>query len=224
MGRFRSTLAKAMRLAVFLTLPSAVGLIVLAEPIIALIYQRGKFLDTDSLHTAEALQFYAIGLVGYSCIKVLSPAFYAIDRKWTPMTVSFCSIGLNLGLNWLFIFKLGMGHRGLALSTAIAATVNFVLLYLFMTRVSGSLESKAMASTLGRCLLAAIPIGLIGWLGQHWLAGLGHEPVLIRAASLMLVISGATLLFLLSSWALKIEGFQEFFGMIKRKIARKRLS
>jgi putative peptidoglycan lipid II flippase len=224
MGRFRSTLAKAMRLAVFLTLPSAVGLIVLAEPIIALIYQRGKFLDTDSLHTAEALQFYAIGLVGYSCIKVLSPAFYAIDRKWTPMTVSFCSIGLNLGLNWLFIFKLGMGHRGLALSTAIAATVNFVLLYLFMTRVSGSLESKAMASTLGRCLIAAIPIGLIGWVGQYWLAGLGHEPVLIRAASLMLVISGATLLFLFASWALKIEGFQEFFGMIKRKIARKRLS
>jgi putative peptidoglycan lipid II flippase len=218
MGRFRSTLAKAMRLAVFLTLPSAVGLIVLAEPIISLIYQRGKFLDTDSLHTAEALQFYAIGLVGYSCIKVLSPAFYAIDRKWTPMTVSFCSIGLNLGLNWLFIFKLGMGHRGLALSTAIAATVNFVLLYLFMTRVSGSLESKAMASTLGRCLLAAIPIGLIGWVTHPWIVSLGHASVIQRAGALFAVIGLAVVLFLLASWMLKIEGFNEFLGIVRRKM------
>ena len=224
MGRFRSTLAKAMRLAVFLTLPAAVGLIALAQPIIAFIYQRGKFLDADTLHTAEALQYYAIGLVGYSCIKVLSPAFYAINHKWTPMMVSFLSIGMNLLLNWLFIFHLGMGHRGLALSTALSATMNFTLLYILMTRISGSLETKAMAATFGRCLLAALPIGLVGWFGQHWLAGLGHEHVLLRTAALLLVISGATLLFLLSSWALKIEGFQEFFGMIKRKISRKRPS
>jgi putative peptidoglycan lipid II flippase len=218
MGRFRSTLAKAMRLAVFLTLPAAVGLIALAQPIIALIYQRGKFLDADTLHTAEALQYYAIGLVGYSCIKVLSPAFYAINHKWTPMMVSFLSIGMNLLLNWLFIFHLGMGHRGLALSTALSATMNFTLLYILMTRISGSLETKAMAATFGRCLLAALPIGLVGWLGQHWLAGLGHEHVLIRAIALLLVISGATLLFLLSSWALKIEGFQEFLGIVRRKL------
>jgi putative peptidoglycan lipid II flippase len=218
MGRFRSTLAKAMRLAVFLTLPSAVGLIVLAEPIIALIYQRGKFLDSDSLHTAEALQFYAIGLVGYSCIKVLSPAFYAIDRKWTPMTVSFLSIGLNLGLNWLFIFRLGMGHRGLALSTALAATVNFTLLYLFMMRVSGSLETRAMASTFFRCLLASVPIALIGWSCHPWLASLQHDPVRVRAGALMGVIAVALLVFLAGGWMLRIEGFREFQEILKRKL------
>lgn len=218
MGRFRSTLAKAMRLAVFLTLPSAVGLIVLAEPIIALIYQRGKFLDSDSLHTAEALQFYAIGLVGYSCIKVLSPAFYAIDRKWTPMTVSFLSIGLNLALNWLFIFRLGMGHRGLALSTAIAATVNFSLLYLLMTRVSGSLETTAMASTFGRSLMAALPIALIGWLSHPWIASLANASVFLRAGALFGVIGVAGLIFVLASWVLRIEGFNEFRGILARKM------
>jgi len=221
MGRFRSTLAKAMRLAVFLTLPSAVGLVVLAQPIIALIYQRGKFLDADTLHTSEALQYYAIGLVGYSCIKVLSPAFYAINRKWTPMMVSFLSIGMNLLLNWLFIFRFGMGHRGLALSTALSATVNFSLLYILMTRVSGSLETKAMVNTFAKCLIAALPIGFVGWFGQHWLAGLSQEHVLIRAASLLLVIGGATLSFLVSSWALKIEGFQEFLGIVSGKLKRR---
>ena len=223
MGRFRSTLAKAMRLAVFLTLPSAVGLVVLAQPIISLIYQRGKFHDTDSLHTAEALQYYAIGLVGYSCIKVLSPAFYAIDRKWTPMTVSFLSIGINLLLNWLFIFRLGMGHCGLALSTAIAATVNFSLLYFFMTRVSGSLETLAMCSTLGRCLLATLPIALVGWLSHPWIASLGHAPILLRAGALFSVISVAVILFLAASWILRIEGFNEFRGIISRKLRRKQV-
>jgi hypothetical protein len=87
-----------------------------------------------------------------------------------------------------------------------------------MTRISGLLETKAMATTFGRCLLAALPIGLVGWLGQHWLAGLGREHVLIRAIALLLVISSATLLFLLSSWALKIEGFQEFLGIVSRKL------
>lgn len=218
MGRFRATLAKAMRLAVFLTLPSAVGLVVLAQPIIALIYQRGKFHDTDSLNTAEALQYYAIGLVGYSCIKVLSPAFYAIDRKWTPMTVSFLSIGINLLLNWLFIFRFGMGHCGLALSTAIAATVNFSLLYLFMTRVSGSLETRAMVSTLGRCLLAALPIGLVGWLSHPWIDSLGNASIALRAGALFAVIGAAGLLFLAASWFLHIEGFNEFRGIISRKL------
>jgi putative peptidoglycan lipid II flippase len=218
MGRFRSTLAKGMRLAVFLTLPSAVGLIVLAEPIIALIYQRGKFLDADSLHTAEALQFYAIGLVGYSCIKVLSPAFYAINHKWTPMMVSFLSIGMNLALNVLFIFHFRMGHKGLALSTALSATVNFTLLYILMTRISGSLDATVMISTFGRCLLAAVPIGLVGWLSHPWIASLAHASAFLRAGALLTVICTAAVLFLLSSWALKIEGFQEFLAIVGRKL------
>ena len=218
MVRFRSTLSRAMRLAVFLTLPSAVGLIVLAQPIIALIYQRGKFLDADSLHTAEALQFYAIGLVGYSCIKVLSPAFYAINHKWTPMTVSFLSIGLNLLLNWLLIFHFRMGHVGLALSTAIAATINVLLLYVFMGRLAGSLETRAMASTLLRCLLASVPIAVVGWFSLPWLSGMGHTTILFRAFSLLAVISGAVVLFLLASWGLKIEEFNEFLGTVMRKL------
>jgi len=218
MARFSSTLARAMRLAVFLTFPSAVGLIMLAQPIIALIYQRGKFHDADSLHTAEALQFYAVGLVGYSCIKVLAPAFYAINHKWTPMTVSFCSIGLNLVLNWLLIFHWNMGHRGLALSTAISATLNFSLLYFFMRRLSGSLQTEAMLLTLGKCLLASLPIVLVGWLTHPWLVGVRHASIGIRAGSLFTVIAAAVTLFLVASWLLKIEGFSEFLGVVTRKL------
>ena len=66
----------------------------------------------DTLQTGFALQFYSLGLVSYACIKVLSPAFYAIDKKWTPMFVSFAAIGLNFCLNYLFIFQIGVGPQG----------------------------------------------------------------------------------------------------------------
>ena len=116
-AEFRSTLAHGMRLAFLLTIPSTVGLIMLARPIISLIYERGRFTAASTLHTAEALQFYALGLAAYSGIKVLAPAFYALDKRHTPMFVSFASIVTNLLLNYLFTFKMGLGHRGLALST-----------------------------------------------------------------------------------------------------------
>ncbi len=218
MNRFRSTLARAMRLAIFLTLPSAVGLFVLAQPIIALIYQRGKFSETDSLHTAEALQFYAIGLVGYSCIKVLAPAFYAINRKWTPMLVSFLSIALNLFLNWLFIFHMGMGHRGLALSTALSATVNFTLLYILMTQAKGSLETGALFLTLAKVMMASLPIIEVDWLTHDWFSALEHSSIILRAGTLFSIILVDIFLFLLTCWYLQVEGFSQFLGIIRRKL------
>src|SRR4051794_7797310 len=136
-AEFRGALAHAMRLVMLLTIPSAIGLMILAEPIIALIYQHGRFTSAATFQTAGALRFYAIGLVGYSAVKVLAPAFYALDKRNLPMVVSLFSIGLNAALNWFFTFRLGLGHRGLALSTSLVALTNFLLLYVMMRRYIG---------------------------------------------------------------------------------------
>ena len=122
MTAVRAELARAMRLALLLTIPSTVGLIMLAEPIISILYQHGKFNAYQAAQAAGALRFYAIGLAGYAALKVLVNAFYALDRRKTPMIVSFLAVGLNLLLNWLFTFRLGWGHRGLAFSTGCIAT------------------------------------------------------------------------------------------------------
>jgi putative peptidoglycan lipid II flippase len=114
-----------------------------------------------------------------------------------------------------------MGHCGLALSTALSATVNFTLLYLLMTRVSGSLETREMVSTLSRCIIAALPIGLIGWASHPWIASLAHASVFLRAGALFAVIGVAVFFFLLASWMLKIEGVNDFLVIIKRKLKRK---
>ena len=131
---FRATLARGMRLAFLLTIPSAIGLAMLASPIISVIYQHGRFTAEMTRQTAGALQYYAIGLVAYAALKVLTPAFYAVGKRNTPMVVSFLAIGANLFLNWLFTFRLGWGHRGLAFSTGLVATINFLLLYALMRR------------------------------------------------------------------------------------------
>src|SRR5436853_7506607 len=114
MGEFRAILARGMRLAFLLTIPSAIGLAMLASPIISVIYQHGRFTAEMTRQTAGALQYYAIGLVSYAVLKVLTPAFYAVGKRNTPMVVSFLAIGATLFRNWLFTFRLGWGHRGLA--------------------------------------------------------------------------------------------------------------
>src|ERR1700691_1946546 len=152
---FRTELARAMRLGLLLTIPSTAGLIMLAEPIISVLYQHGKFTAVQAAQAAGALRFYAIGLAGYAALKVLVNAFYALDRRKTPMLVSFLSVGLNLLLNWIFTFRLGWGYRGLAFSSGCIATVNFLLLYWLMSRQLKGLETRRMLIMLGKVPLAA---------------------------------------------------------------------
>src|ERR1700683_2730975 len=96
--------------------------------------RRCRFNAHLTAESAGALRFYAVGLSGYAALKVLVNAFYALDRRKTPMLVSFLAVALNLLLNWFFTFHLGWGHRGLAFSTGCIATVNFLLLYALMRR------------------------------------------------------------------------------------------
>ncbi len=219
---FGPTLGKAMRLAVFLTLPAAVGLWFLANPVIGLIYQHGEFRANDTRQTGFALQFYALGLVAYAGIKVLSPAFYAINHKWTPMLVSFGSIALNLVLNYWFVFQIGLGHRGLALSTSICATLNFSALYFLMLRPAGTLDSRRFFASLSRCALACIPLGLVCFYGLHFGGLLFPEPVFWqRALVIMVTISTAGLFYLAGCLILRVEETHEAAKILRRKFLRK---
>lgn len=204
--RLRKTLASAMRLAVFLTLPSAIGLILLALPVVSVVYQHGKFGLSDTFHTATALQFYSLGLVSYSCIKVLFPAFYAIDYRWTPVFVGFFSIGMNLFLNWLLILQLDLGYRGLAVSTAFSAGFNFVALYWRIRSYTGGLESVQFASTTIRTLISALSMAVMCWYLTHLGSSLIFSSCFwIRSISLFIIIFVSVLYYLGMCWLLRIE-------------------
>ncbi|MEI6494328.1 MAG: polysaccharide biosynthesis C-terminal domain-containing protein, partial [Verrucomicrobiota bacterium] len=153
--------------------------------------------------------------------KVLSPAFCAIDRKWTPMLVSFASIALNLTLNYFFVFKLGLEHRGLALSTTICATLNFAALYFLMLGPAGTLESRRFLLALARCALAAVPLGLTCWAGMHFAPALFPEPVFWqRSLVLFATLGAAALVYLAACFVLRVEETSDAVRIALRKIGR----
>ena len=213
---FRSALSHAIRLVMLLTIPSAIGLIILAEPIIAVIYEHGRFMPEATRQTAGALRFYAIGLAGYSAVKVLAPAFYALDKRHLPMLVSLLSILINFGLNWLFTFQLGLGHRGLALSTSLVAITNFLLLYIMMRRYVGRLETGALFQLLGKLLVAGILLAAICEVANRYLFGphVSHWEKIIELAVTIPVAAAA---FFGALLALQVAEVQEVFELVRRK-------
>ncbi|HEU4381889.1 MAG TPA: lipid II flippase MurJ, partial [Anaeromyxobacteraceae bacterium] len=157
----RRTLGSAMRLVAFLNVPSAVGLVVLAHPIIALVYQHGRYGPADTAATAQALLYYALGLYAYSGVKVLAPAFYALDEARLPAWGSVAGMTANLALN-AALYPL-MGFRGVALGTSLAATANFAVLAVAWKRRHGGLPGAGVYGQLGRCLAAAAVMAAAAW-------------------------------------------------------------
>jgi putative peptidoglycan lipid II flippase len=220
-AEFRAILARGMRLAFLLTIPSAIGLAMLAPPIISVIYQHGRFTAEMTRQTAGALQFYAIGLVAYAVLKVLNPAFYAIGKRYTPMVVSFLAIGANLFLNWLFTFRLGWGHRGLAFSTSLVATINFVLLYALMRRQTRRLETRQTLIGLGKICLAGALLALVCWAANHWwLDAWASLRFLQKLAILFGAIAFGAVTFFGAAFFLRVSEVQDIIDVFRSRFRR----
>ena len=217
----RAALGKGLRLGFLLTVPSSIGLACLADPIISLIYERGRFDAASTAQTASALRFYAIGLAAYSGIKVLAPAFYAVGRRKTPMLVSFGAIGVNLILNWYLTFQLQMGHRGLALSTGCIAVANFTALYLLMRAHLSGLESARMFAALAKICVAGVLMAGVCFFGERYImeqwALIGLS---LRALNLSCVIGVAAAAFFGTAALLRIDEVRDLGAAVRRKIRR----
>ena len=223
MTSFRSELSKGMRLAFLMTIPSTIGLIMLAEPIMSVLYQHHKFTAFEAAEAAGALRFYAIGLSGYAALKVLVNAFYALDRRKTPMFVSFTAVALNLLLNWFFTVQLQWGHRGLALSTACIATSNFLLLYFLMRQQLKQLETRTMLALLGKLAISGAVLAAVCWLGNHYLlADWPTQAFVPKCVYLFSTIGVAGVAFLVVASALKIPELNDIIGAFQRRLRRKR--
>ena len=160
-ARIRATLADALGLMLFLNVPATIGLIVLARPIVAVIFEHGEFTSADTVATAAALQFYAIGLVGYSVVRIISPTFYALQRSRVPVTVSVASVVVNVVLNIALVRV--MGYRGLALGTSLTAMINASVQLFMLRREIHGLEGRRIAASLLRVLVAGGVMGAVSW-------------------------------------------------------------
>jgi len=217
---FRHTLAGSMRLAFLLTIPSAVGLIVLGRPIIALIYERGHFGPGDTQHTAAALGYFAVGLMGYAAIKILAPAFYALGDARTPMIISLLSMLTNFVMNWSLVDV--MQERGLALSTSTVALANCGLLYFIMRKRINGIEGRRTAIALTKILAASAVMGLACWAVSMGLSRALGDTFAARLANVLVSVGlGAALFYILAS-LLRVEELKSATGALAGRFLRRR--
>ena len=221
MPGFRSALSHALRLVMLLTVPAAIGLTMLARPIVSVIYEHGRFDARATEQTAVALQFYALGLVGYSAIKVLAPAFYALDKKYLPMFVSLLSIALNFALNWFFLFKLKFDHRGLALGTSLVAVSNFILLYMMMRRYAGRMETGALIRTLAKLLVAGALLAGVCWMANRlFFSGELRVSEWKKIGEVGITIAVGTVVFFAAAFALRVAELDDVVQLVRRQLGR----
>ncbi len=176
----RRTVSQGLRLMLVLTIPATVGLIVLAEPIVRLIFERGEFTALDTRATAVALACYAPGIVGYSTVRLAVPTFCALGTSLIPAYVSVGSMALNIVLNLTLVRILG--YQGLALGTSIAAVANATVLLVLLRPRLGGLDGAALATCLAKIAVAAGVMGLALRATHIWLTALWPDPGFARLA------------------------------------------
>ena len=157
----------------------------------------------------------------YAWLKVLQPAFYAIDKRWFPMLVSFLALGINLGFNYLFVVVLRWGHESLALTTSISASINFLLLFFAMRKFTGDLGTGKLMVLLAKLMLAgAMLAGVCVVANQYLFADLAEAKLAIKVVYLGLTIGVAAGVYFVAAKLLQVAEAEDAVGMILRKLRR----
>lgn len=220
-GQVRSTIAHAVSLMLLLNIPATLGLVVLAQPIVRLIFERGSFTTADTLSTAAALQFYALGLVGYSVVRIVSPTFYALGRARTPVIISASSVAINIALNLVLVQV--MGFRGLALGTSITAMANAGLQLWFLRGELNGVEGHVIARSFARTSVAGLVMAAAAWGSYQWLSvWLPGSSLIEQIVRLLVAIVVALGVLAGAAALLRIPEFGEARDMVLRRLGRRR--
>ena len=176
----------------FLVVPATIGLFILAEPIVKLLFVGGAFSKQDGVITAEVLALYSFGIIGIGFREIISRVFYTIMDAKTPVINSIIIVLLNIGLSLILIGK--MGILGLALATSVSFIVGAILIIISANRRIGSVFSKKSIKELLKILIAALVMGVIAKVSFEYL----NKLIDFKIAMLLAIgLSGLSYLILL---------------------------
>jgi len=215
MEELKSTMSFALRIVSFITLPAAVGLVVLREPIIRVLFEHGEFVAESTALTTRALFYYAFGLPAFAAIKLIVPAFYSVHDMRTPVRIAAYSLGMAIVLNavflrWLYPF---LRNGGPALATVAAAYFNFFSLFAIFRLRFGPLGTLDVLLSLARSALCAAMMGSVCWLGLQVSGFDGYAGFLPRLGIFVLLIAGAAVTYLVLAWAMRCGEMAEIYGI-----------
>ena len=214
----RSSLTATLRGVLMLSIPASLGLILLRQPVTAMLFERGQFAAHSTEMVSWALLWFTAGLVGHAVVEILSRAFYALHDTKTPVTVGVAAMGLNalfsFGFSALFSFAGWMPHGGLALANSLATALEAIILFVYMRRRLGGIDGSYLTDGVIRfgtaSLIMAAVIGAWMYLAgdmNPWLMGIGGVTVGGLAYGGSMVV-------------LKVTEIQMLFGFLKKRFTR----
>jgi putative peptidoglycan lipid II flippase len=214
----KQTFAFALRVASFITIPAAVGLILLRVPITQVLFEHGEFTARSTSLTAHALLFYSLGLPAFAAIKLITPMYYSTQDTLTPTKVGAYSLVLHVALNIVLLFGFGryLWNASPALASSLAAYFNFAALFVIFRGRYGSLGSAAIFNALGKMALCAVAMSAVCFAAVKFshLATLQH--FLAKAAWLIGIIVVSVGIYFGLAWALRCEELPELFLLLRR--------
>jgi putative peptidoglycan lipid II flippase len=185
----KSTMTLAMRIALFITFPSAIGLIVLREQIVHVLFEYGEFTAQSTALTAWALLFFALGLPAFSMLKIAVSAFYALQDTRTPVKIAFMAMLVNIVMNVIFFFLIpALQNGGPALATSLAAFFNSISLLVIFRSRHGRFGLRAFARSLAKFVIAGATMGVIAYTMIYWPGFFIDQPRPQKALALLLTI------------------------------------
>lgn len=214
----RMSLASSLRGVIILALPASIGLILLREPLIAMLYQRGKFDGNDVQIVSWALLWYAAGIVGHSIMEILTRAFYARHDTKTPVIIGTIAMGLNVLFSILFAKLFAsiswMPHGGLALANSFATALEACVLFIVMQKRLNGIEGRHIIGGALPSIAAALVMSLsiFGWLS------LGKNLSSWMLASIGVIIGGSV--YFGSLWVLRVPELQYIVSGVSRRLKR----
>lgn len=215
----KKTLAFSIRLVAFITIPAMLGLMILREPIIRVLFQHGQFVAESTRLTARALLYYAIALPGLATVKLVVPAFYSTKDTRTPVIIAAISMVINLVLNMVFLqflFK-RVQNGGPALATALACYFDFFALLLIFRLRYGLMGMREIFRSFSKIALCSGIMGVGCALGAYYTQFTIHSQFLLQLVVFTGLIAGATVLYLACAWVFRCSEIEEIYGIATRR-------
>jgi len=217
----KRTLTFALRIVAYITIPAAVGLMILREPIIRVLFQHGRFVAESTRLTARPLLYYAAGLPALACVKLIVPAFYSARDTKTPVIVASISFVLNIALNFVFLhyFFRRFQNGGPALATVLATLFDFFVLLLIFRIRYGALGTVEIFHSIFKISLCAAIMGVGCMIANYYLSFTQHSALFTQVSVFIAMITGAMLLYIGLTWLFKCPEIEEVYGIAMRREA-----
>jgi len=209
----RDTMMHGLRQSFFLVVPAMAGLAALREPLVRLLFERGQFSPVDTRQAADALFYAGMGLLSYSWVKVTIQGFYAAQKTHIPVIAATVSMAINILVNIALVRP--MGYLGLALSTTISYTVNFLIVYTLLCRRLGPLWDAPFLAALGKITAASLLMAAATRLSADaLLQHLGTNGFLSALTVVLLPMTLAALVYCGACLALRVPEMRETLGRL----------